>query len=182
MTNVKLGNAEISISVILIAIGALVALISLFMGYVNMEFLSYPDWEKITLSGTDVISRTIDGMEGGFQKDSWSFVHWAPLFTVIFAFIGLILAIIPMFAKLPVKKKVYNIIVAAVLVISVIFAIVFVAIGAGAGLFTGEAAEGIKFAIENEYAKMSLGAGAIVGIIGAIIALVGAGIAVKESL
>ena len=181
MGNIKLGNLEVPLGSILVFVGAVVALISLFLGYVNMEMLVNPitdTWEKITISGTDLISGSIND----YETDDLSFVRWMPLLVVIFAIVGLVLAIIPMFAKLSVDKKIYNIIVAVIMALAVVFAIVFVAMGGGAGLFTGTSADLIESYLENDVFKMPLGVGAYLGLIGAIVGLVGAGLNVKENL
>ena len=175
MGNIKVGNNEISVGAILIAVGALAALISLFLGYVTIDTATLLGWESESISGKDIIT----GGEGG--TDALSFVHWAPLIVVITAIVGAIMAFVPMFVKIS-NKKTYNIIVTVIMAISVIFAIVFVAMGGGEGLYSGDYAEIVKGMLETELVKMSLGAGAFVGLIGAIVGLVGAGISLKESL
>ena len=91
------------------------------------------------------------------------------------------MAFVPMFAKIS-NMKTYNIIVTVIMAISVIFAIIFVAMGGGEGLYSGNAADVIKGLIDTEMMKMGLGVGAFMGLIGAIVGLVGAGISLKESL
>ena len=175
MGNIKVGNNEISVGAILIVVGALVALISLFLGYVTVETPTLGGWDSESISGMDIIT----GGEG--DTDDLSFVHWAPLILVITAIIGAIMAIVPMFAKIA-NMKTYNIIVTVIMAISVIFAIIFVAMGGGEGLYSGNAADVIKGLIDTEMMKMGLGVGAFMGLIGAIVGLVGAGISLKESL
>ena len=180
MGNIKVGNNEISVGAILIVVGALVALISLFLSYVNYEYFIF-EWETISMSGANVIAGTLELPANLGKNIEWSFIHFAPLIVVITAIVGAIMAFVPMFAKIS-NMKTYNIIVTVIMAISVIFAIIFVAMGAGAGLFGGEFADYVKTALENEAIKMSLGAGAFIGLIGAIVGLVGAGISLKESL
>ena len=181
MGNIKVGNNEISVGAILIAVGALVALISLFLGYVNYEYFAILEWKTISMSGANVITGTLELPGNAGEGIEWSFIHFAPLIVVITAIVGAVMAFVPMFAKIS-NKKTYSIILTVIMAISVIFAIVFVAMGAGAGLFAGDYAELAKAALESEAIKMSLGAGAFVGLIGAIVGLVGAGISLKESL
>ena len=181
MGNIKVGNNEISVGAILIVVGALAALISLFLSYVNYEYFAIFEWKTISMSGANVITGTLELPGNAGEKIAWSFIHFAPLIVVITAIVGAIMAFVPMFAKIS-NMKTYNIIVTVIMAISVIFAIIFVAMGAGAGLFGGEYADLAKTALENETIKMSLGAGAFIGLIGAIVGLVGAGISLKESL
>lgn len=173
MGNIKLGNLEVPLGSILVFVGAVVALISLFLGYVNFD---YTVLEDVTYSGMEVVTGWNDNIE-------LSFVHFAPIIVAIAALIGMIMVIIPLFAKLKVDAKIYNIIIAVVMAVAVIFAIVFIAMGAGSGLFAGEWAEDYKFMIETtKTLTMSLGVGAYLGLIGAIVGLVGAGLNVKENL
>ena len=47
MGNIKVGNNEISVGAILIVVGALVALISLFLGYVTVETPTLGGWDTM---------------------------------------------------------------------------------------------------------------------------------------
>lgn len=176
MGNVKAGNIEIPIGSLLIFVGAIVAVVSLFLGYINMETINIIGNTTESINGLDIITGGEEGTEG------LSFVHWAPLIIVIASVLGLIMALIPIFAKLSVDAKVYNIILAVVLVVAVVFGIIFVVMGAGEGLFTGTSAEIIKGMLDAGLIKISLGVGAYLGLIGPIVALVGAGLNIKSSL
>jgi hypothetical protein len=148
---------------------------------VNYEYFAILEWKTISMSGANVITGTLELPGNAGEEIAWSFIHFAPLIVVITAIVGAIMAFVPMFTKIS-NKKTYNIIVTVIMAISVIFAIVFVAMGGGEGLYTGDYAEFVKGLLETEMLKMGLGAGAFIGLIGAIVGLVGAGISLKESL
>ena len=175
MRNNKVGN-RVSMGSILAIIGALVVLASLFLGYITTETLGLTGWTSESTNGIDIITGGKDGTDG------LSFVHWAPLIAVVTAVIGAIIAIASTFVESPVHRRTCSIVLTMMMVISVIFTIVFIAMGAGEGLFTGDTAELINGFIEMGVLKMGLGAGAYVGLVGAIIGLIGAGIDIKENI
>ena len=84
MGNIKLGNFEVPLGSILVFVGAVVALISLFLGYVNFD---YTILEDVTYSGMEVVTGWDDNIE-------LSFVHFAPIIVAIAALIGMIMVII----------------------------------------------------------------------------------------
>ena len=172
MNNIKIGKTEMSIGDLLIYLGALVAIIAIFLTYV--ESTMFPN-NTTTLTGIDIITgKDVD-------VDDLSFVHLAPLFTLIFAIVGAIAAILQMFVK-NVDAKVFSFVEVGVFALAAIFAIVFVAMGAGPDLYDGTAKDIIKMAIDSGALKMNLGIGAYLGLIASIVGVIGPGVNVKESL
>lgn len=171
MNNIKIGKTEMSIGDLLIYLGALVAIIAIFLTYIESTMFT----NNTTLTGMDIIT----GKDG--DMDDLSFVHLAPLFTLIFAIVGAIAAILQMFVK-NVDAKVFSFVEVGVFALAAIFAIVFVAMGAGPDLFDGTAKDMIKMAIDSGTLKMNLGIGAYLGLIASIVGVIGAGVNVKENL
>ena len=171
MNNIKIGKTEMSIGDLLIYLGALVAIIAIFLTYIESTMFT----NNTTLTGMDIIT----GKD--MDVDDLSFVHLAPLFTLIFAIVGAIAAILQMFVK-NVDAKVFCFVEVGVFALAAIFAIVFVAMGAGPDLFDGTAKDAIKMAIDSGVLKMNLGIGAYLGLIASIVGVIGAGVNVKENL
>ncbi|MGN1044770.1 MAG: hypothetical protein ACI4Q9_02285 [Candidatus Methanomethylophilaceae archaeon] len=171
MNTIKMGKVEVSIGDLLIYIGALVVIISIFLSYLDATSLG----DTASSTGIDVITgKDVDASD-------LSFVHFAPLFTLIFAIIGAIAAVLPMFTK-GIDAKILAFIEVGAFAIAAIFAIVFVAMGAGPDLYVGTARDAIKALIDSGILKQSLGVGAYLGLIASIVGVIGAGINVKENL
>lgn len=172
---IELGKTGIPVSMALIILGALLALVSMFMGHVTHELLSQTNsgtgWDLITHSG-----EVFDD-----PADTLSFLRWFPLLTVLFLVIAAVMAILPKFVDLPLSKNVLGIIVLALVIVSVILALVFVLQGATSALYTGMAKD-LFDGLVKAGLKVSLGIGAYLALISAIISAVGAGIALKENL
>lgn len=175
MKNVKIGNVEVPLGGLIIAAGTLLILISLFMAYVKMSAGSVEE----TLSGFNIITGSVDGES--LDGDQWSFVRWAPLIMLLTAVIALVMSVLPMFIEIPLDRKVYSVIVTVFGAISVLFGIIFLAIGGGPGLFADYMKESVEFSIEWGM-EMGCGFGAFLGIIGSLACLIGAGLGLKENL
>lgn len=163
MKNIKMGKVEMPVGSMIVLVGAFLGAISIFLGYVNFDYTILDD---VTYSGWDVIT--------GWEGAQFSFVHWAPLVIMITAIVGLIMAAVPIFVKLNVNIKVYNTALAVILLVGVIFSIIFIAMGGGTGLYSGDYLTYIESQTEVfKNLKLSLGYGPYHGLICMAAALVG---------
>ena len=160
MSNVKIGNVEIPLGNLLLMIGGLIMLISVFLAWSQTELLG--DVDKI--SGMDIISGKIDG-----TSISFSFLGKAPLFMLIFSILVIILAALPLF-KIDVPA--ITIAAAVIALLGLIFAILFLTVGGGASLFSGNDKDAAELAIKLGM-KMSIQFGAYLALIGSLVATVG---------
>lgn len=172
MASSKFGKNNVSIGSLLIIVGAVIAIISIFLAYVKFD---YTILEDVSYTGLDVIK--------GWGDVELSFVHWAPLVTALGAGIALIMAVLPLFMKTAANGRVLSIIAAVLMLVATVFSIIFVVQGAGPGLFAGDWAELYKGMIETlKTLTMSLGMGAYMGVVGSVVGLIGAALNVKGNV
>lgn len=172
-----MGNFEVSISSIVMVVGAILAIVSIFLTFTTIHMDAGAGLtEKV--SGLDLIGNKLNDD----KIDYYSFAHLAPLFIAIFALAAAIMAIAEGFLAGKVDAKVFAIATAVVAAIALIFAIVYLIMGSGAGLFTGDMKEMIATGIESGVYDIKLGFGAWLGFIGSLLAVGGAGWGIKERL
>lgn len=169
MNSIKMGNIEVSISSIIMLVGAVLAIIALF--------LDWTIFEEVGISGTELLSQEKDGL----TIEDLSFIRLAPLFILIFALVAAVMAVAEGFLAGKIDAKVFAIATAVVAALALIFAIIYLAMGGGIGLFTGESKEMLEVAIDLGYGpEIKLAAGAWIGFIGSLLAVGGAGWNIKE--
>lgn len=161
MGNVKIGNMEISLGDLLLLIGGLVMLISVFLAWTKMDPVL---GDVYNVSGMDIISGKLDG-----DSVSYSFLGKAPLFMLILGIVAIVLAVLPL-AKIDMPA--IKIAGAVVALLGLIFAILYLTVGGGSGLFSGDDKDLIDVAIKLGL-KMSIAFGAYFGLIGALVATAG---------
>lgn len=171
---VQIGGKSVSIGNILLIVGGILALISFFLGWVNYETsIGIPglntSWSSDPFTGSDLM-----GLEHS------SFVAYMPLLVLIFGIIAIVTAILPMFMDVP--QKTISIVQLVVGVLIVVFALIFVLMGGGSGLYSGDAAEVVKGMIDTGVLRMPLQIGCYLGLIGGVLALVGGGLAFKDNM
>lgn len=162
MGNVKIGNMEISIGDLVLFVGGLLMLISIFLTWTVIDPAV---GSNTNVSGMNLISGKIDDTSAAI-----SFLGKAPLFMLIFGIIAMILAALPLFK---VDVPALKIVGAVAALIGLIFAILYLTVGGGAGLYTGSDKDAAEAAIKLALIKMSLGFGAYFALIASIVATVG---------
>ncbi len=173
---VQIGGKSVSVGNLLVIVGGILAIIAMF--------LAWSVWsgggESVSFAGTNLMNGlTIDGLEI-LPGDQMSFVKFMPILTLIFGVIAIIGAILPMISSI--NEKTSSIICAVSGLLVVIFAVLFIIMGSGSGLVTGEL---YKYSIDMMIeAGMSIdaGIGCYLGLIGGILALVGGGLAFKDNM
>ena len=165
MGNVKIGNMEISIGDLLLMIGGLIMLIAVFLSWTTYSGATLTGWRDVGISGMDLISGKLDG-----ESVSYSFLAKGPLFVLIFGIAALVLGALPLFK---VDNKGIKIAGAVVALLGLIFAILYLTVGGGASLFSGDDKTLAENAIKLGAVKMKLAFGAYMGLIAAIVATVG---------
>ena len=165
MTNVKIGNMEISLGDLLLIIGGLVMLISAFLAWSVYSTPTLTGWKDYNIGGMEIISGKIDG-----TSISYSFLAKAPLFMLIFGIVAIVLAALPLFK---IDAPAIKIIGAVVALLGLIFAILFMTVGGGASLFAGDDKDATELLIKAGVLKMKVAYGAIIALIASIVATVG---------
>ena len=95
MDDIKIGNASVSIWVIVAMIGALLAFISLFMAIVNYSYTVGPvTTTTASISGLDFLGNKWDGHDVSGDFTFWRFM---PLFAALLGLATLVLAALPIF-------------------------------------------------------------------------------------
>ena len=92
------------------------------------------------------------------------------LFVLIFGIAAIVLGALPLFK---IDNKGIKIAGAVVALLGLIFAILYLTVGGGANLFTGDDKTVVEAAIKAGLVKMSLAFGSFFGLIGAAVATVG---------
>ena len=161
MGNVKIGNMEIGIGDLLLFLGGLLMVISIFF-----------TWDKYVPafgSDTSISGLNIIGNKFGDSSDwTYSFMGKAPLFMLIFGIIAIVLAVLPLFK---VNVPALKIVGAVVALVGVVFAILFLTVATKADLFSGDAYNAAKVLIAVGSFKVQFGA--YFGLIASILATVG---------
>lgn len=165
MTNVKIGNMEIPLGNLLLMIGGLIMLISVFLAWTVYSTPTLTGWKDYNISGLDIISGKVDG-----NSISYSFLGKAPLFIMILGILAIILAALPLFK---VDMPAITIAAAVIALLGLIFAILYLTVGGGASLFTGDDKDGTEILIKSGVLKMKLAFGSYFSLIGALVATVG---------
>jgi hypothetical protein len=70
------------LSSILIMVGGLLGLLSVFMAWFEISI----GWVTVSMSGWEIIRESVDGMDGGY-------VQWTPLIVMIFSVIALLIGL-----------------------------------------------------------------------------------------
>lgn len=166
---IQIGGKSVSIGNILLIVGGILALISFFLGWVNYEAQVVFTWSSEPYTGSALM-----------DLENSSFVAYMPLLVLIFGIIAIVTAILPMFMDVP--QKTISIVQLVVGVLIVVFALIFVLMGGGSGLYSGDAAEIVKGMIDTGVLRMPLQIGCYLGLIGGILALVGGGLAFKDNM
>ena len=160
MGNVKIGNMEIGLGDLLLFLGGLLMVISIFFA-----------WDKyVPMIGNDtsISGLNIIGGKFGDASYTYSFMGKAPLFMLIFGIIAIVLAALPLFK---VDVPALKIVGAVVALVGAIFAILFLTVGGKADLFTGDSYNAMKALLLVGSLKIQFGA--YFGLIAAILATVG---------
>ena len=160
MGNVKIGNMEIGLGDLLLIIGGLLMIISLFF-----------TWDKYVPnfgSDTAVTGMNIIGGKFGDSSVSYSFLGKAPLFILIFGIIAIILAVLPMFK---IDAPAIKIIGAVVALVGFIFAILFLTVAGKADLMSGDDYNALKILLAIGSLKVQFGA--YFALIASLVATVG---------
>ena len=165
MGNVKIGNMEISIGDLLLMIGGLVMLIAVFLSWTTYSAAVLAGWKDVGISGMDLISGKLDG-----TSVSYSFLGKAPLFVLIFGIAAIVLGALPLFK---IDNKGIKIAGAVVALLALIFAIMYMIVGGGASLFSGDDKTVVENGIKLGFVKMKLAFGSIMALIAAIVATAG---------
>ncbi|MBO7335604.1 MAG: hypothetical protein J6U42_01555 [Lachnospiraceae bacterium] len=161
MGNVKIGNIEVGLGDLLLFIGGLLMIISIFFA-----------WDKYlpalgndtTVTGMNIIS----GKFVGNGEWTYAFMGKAPLFMLIFGIIALILAALPLFkVDVPALKIVGGV----VALVGLVFAILFLTVGNKADLFSGDSYNAAKALLLVGSFKIQFGA--YFALIASIVATVG---------
>ena len=165
MGNVKIGNMEISIGDLLLMLGGLVMLIAVFLSWSTYSAVVLTGWRDVGISGMDLISGKLDG-----NSVSYAFLGKAPLFALIFGIAAIVLGALPLFK---VDNKGIKIAGAVVALLALIFIIMYMIVGGGANLFSGDDKTLVENAIKAGVVKVKLAFGSIMALIAAIVATAG---------
>ena len=165
MSNVKIGNMEIPLGNLLLMIGGLIMLISVFLAWSTYSAYVLTGWKDYSISGMDLISGKLDG-----ESVSYAFLGKAPLFMLIFGILAIVLAALPLFK---IDMPAITIAAAVIALLGFIFAILYLTVGGGASLFSGDDKDAVEAAIKLGAVKLKIAFGAYFGLIGALVATVG---------
>ena len=165
MGNIKIGNVEIPLGNLLLMIGGLVMLISIFFAWSTYSEATLTGWRDVGVSGLNLIGGKLDG-----TSVSYAFLGKAPLFMLIFGIIAIVLAALPLFK---IDMPAITIAAAVVALLGLIFAILYLTVGGGASLFSGDDKDAVETAIKLGFVKMKLAFGSYFGLIGSLVATVG---------
>ena len=165
MVNVKIGNMEIPLGNLLLMIGGLLMIISIFFAWTTYSALELVSWKDYGITGMDLISGKLDG-----TSVSYAFLGKAPLFMLIFGILAIVLAALPLFK---IDMPAITIAAAVIALLGLIFAILYLTVGGGAGLFTGDDKDIVELGIKVGGIKMKLAFGAFFGLIASLVATVG---------
>ena len=165
MGNVKIGNAEIPLGNLLLMLGGLVMLISVFLAWTTYSTPTLSGWKDVGINGMDLISGKLDG-----SSVSFAFLAKAPLFILIFGILAIILAALPLFK---IDMPAITIAAGVVALVGLVFAILYLTVGSGANLFSGNDKDLAEILIKAGTLKMKLAFGAYLALIGSIVATVG---------
>lgn len=165
MGNVKIGNAEIPLGNLLLMIGGLVMLISIFFAWSTYSEYFLTGWKDYGITGMDLIGGKLDG-----NSVTYAFLGKAPLFMLIFGILAIVLAALPLFK---IDMPAITIAAAVIALLGLIFAILYLTVGGGANLFSGDNKDAIETGIKLGMVKMKLAFGSYFGLIGSLVATVG---------
>ena len=165
MDNLKIGNLEIPLGSLLLMLGGLIMLISVFLNWTQL----YVDAgvfgsDTTNITGLDIISGKCDG-----KSISYAFLAKAPLFMLIFGILAIVLAALPLFK---IDMPAIGIAAAVVALLGLIFAILFLTVGGGANLCTGDDKDAMQLFIDLG-GKIKIQFGAYLALIGSLIATAG---------
>lgn len=170
-SEVKIGSNMISVWSILAVIGGILAFVALFLPWVKVT------WDLGIFGSMDISVSGLDLTGGKFNGESISYsgVSCFPLIIAILGLISVITSILPAFIE---KNKEMAVITVLLSLVALVLSIIFLCVGLSSSLFSGNAKE---IADYLRY-TFSAQAGPILALIGCIIALVGGGLSLKESL
>ena len=163
-----MANKGFSVGNVLLIIGGLLMIISIFLAWTQ---INPPIGNNISISGMDIISGKVNG-----NSYAYSFKGRAPLFLLIIGILSIILALLPMFK---IKNNGINVAATLIAVLGLVFAIMFLKVGDGASLFTGDDEKAMDMAIKLG-TSLKIQFGAYFGMAGSAIAMIGGLLSFKK--
>lgn len=172
MANIKLGNKEMTLGDILMAVGGLIMFICLFL-----------TWSKITATGigsgnTSWNITGINFLNGNFQEYSvkYVFIAKAPLIAAIIGILAIAAAVVPMFAEGK-PRRIIRHVGAALSIVAFVFCLLFMIKGGKFDIISDATDSitynSIKVMFDMEFWTMKLAFGSILALIASILATAG---------
>ena len=158
MNDIQIGKGSISIWAILAAIGAIFAIICLFLGIFHTETTLVVTVKGPSVSGLDLLGNKYGSAE---LRDGYTFWKLMPLFTMILGLATLVLAALPIFGVNSKQTKIAFLVCA---VLTLICGILVMFVTASGAVFP-DSTSGVKFIEE---------VGAYFALIGGLVAALGA--------
>jgi len=152
-------------------IGGILAFVALFLSFTNFELSG----DVVGVTGLNMVQGQFDT----FDDATYSFVGYLPLITAILGIIVIVTSIVSVVKKE--NEKTVSMVSLVIAVIALILMIVFAIQGTGDSLFSGDWKD-LIIGLGTLGGTISLGIGTWIAIIGSVLAVIGAGLQLKDCM